>query len=78
MWALVLCDVRVGHEVIEDDAGAGEGARADAFEREEGVVDAAKAVGDDGDDGQSEADSEVGEGLGFSDGDEPTAGTFDD
>ena len=64
--------------MIQDNAGAGEAAGADAFEGEEGVIDAAEAVRDDGDHGQAETDGEVGEGLGFCDGNQPTTGAFDE
>lgn len=74
----VLGGVGGGREVVQDDAGAGEASGADAFEGEERVVDTAEAVGDDGDDGQGEADGEVGEGFGVGDGNEPAAGAFDE
>ena len=72
-----LGDVGYRREVIQDNAGAGEGAGADAFDGEEGVVDAAEAVCDDRDDRQSKADGEVREGFGFCDRNQPTPGTFD-
>lgn len=71
-------DVGCRREVIQDNAGAGEAAGADAFEGEEGVIDAAEAVRDDGDHGQAKADGEVGEGLGFCDRNQPTPGAFDE
>ena len=73
-----LGDVGVGREVVEDDAGAGEVAGADGFESEEGVVETAEAVRDDDDDGEIQTDGEVGEGFGFRDRDQPTAGAFDE
>ena len=72
-----LGDVGCRREVIQDNAGAGEGAGTDAFDGEEGVIDAAEAVRDDGDHGQAEADGEVGEGLGFCNRNQPTTGAFD-
>jgi len=73
-----LGDVSRRREMIQDNAGAGEGAGADAFDGEEGVIDAAEAVRDDGDDGQAKADGEVGEGFGIGDGNQPTTGAFDE
>jgi len=72
-----LGDVGYRREVIQDNAGAGEGAGADAFDGEEGVIDAAEAVGDDWDHGQAETDGEVGKGFGLGDGNQPTPGAFD-
>ena len=73
-----LGDVGCRREVIQDNAGAGEGACADAFDGKKGVVDAAEAVCDDRDDRQSEADGEVGDGFGIGDGNQPTTGAFDE
>ena len=72
-----LGDVGCRREVIQDNAGAGEGACADAFDGKKRVVDAAEAVCDDRDDRQSKADGEVREGFGFCDRNQPTPGTFD-
>ena len=73
-----LGDVGVGCEVVENDAGAGEASGVDGFEGEEGVVEATEAVRNDNDDGQCQADGEVGEGFVVGDRNQPTAGTFDE
>lgn len=71
-------DICGGGEVVEDDAGAVEAPGANALEREQGVVDAAEAVGHDYNDWQGKPGGEVGDGFGGCDRDEPTPGAFDE
>ena len=70
-------DIVGGRECVENDARALEAARADALEREKGVVNAAEAVCDDEHDRQGKAGGEVGDGCFGRYGNEPTAGTLD-
>ena len=71
-------DIFSGGECVENNAWALEASGADALEREQGVVDAAKAVCDDEHDRQGKAGGEVGDGLGGRDGHKLAAGTLDE
>lgn len=78
-FAVRACRYILGvSEGVQDDAWAVETPGADALEGEKHMVDAAEAVGHDEHNWQGKAGGEVGDGFRGRDGNEPTAGAFDE